>query len=236
MIHTVPGHRSINVGATVWVAGAGFVTGVKDCSWVGSDSLRIGAWPTGRRGFRTGLGHRRDFADLVYRLRIGLERSLHVALFDHAEIFLGDAPLLHDLYSALPLEPDLEYQLTRALYFDARRDTYSVDHVRSETVYVFGLVDSEDAFTRALNRRRDELETSRLGERAAAYADPLPTSRPLLPPSEMLNYISQFVSHSVVNSTSDSALWLLKSMRSLQTWTVDNTAHPIPSIESDVPA
>ena len=169
----------------------------------------------------------------------GLERSLHVALFDHTEIFIGEAPALYELYAALPMEPDLEYQLTRALYFDARRDDYSVAHIRSESVFVFGLVATEDEFTRALNQRRDELETSRLGERAAAYSDPLSMLPSIVPPSDILTYFTRFASHSPINSVSPatgSAAFLLKSMRSLQAWTIQDATAPTLFTESDAHA
>lgn len=236
VIHDVPGNRLINVGDTVWVAGSGFVTGIKDCGWVGDDAFRIGAWPTSRRGFRTGHGDRRAFDDLTHRLRVGLERSLHVALFDHMEIFMGEAPLLHELYAALPIEPDLEYQITRALYFDARRDDYSISHVRNETVYVFGLVSSEESFDALMNRRRDELETSRLGERAAAYATSLwPTASSFVTPSEVVAHLAQLAI--AANPVGESAWMLVNAFQRLSPKSAPQLAEKLhdPS-ESDVHA
>lgn len=90
---------------------------------------------------------------------------MHVALFDSLELFSGDAPRLYSLYSALPVEPDLQYQLTRALYFDRKRNDYSLEYVRAETVHALGLLDSEEAFEVELRRLETKLGRPRLGER-----------------------------------------------------------------------
>lgn len=163
--HPVSVPVPINPGETVWVGGRVFVEGIKGCAFADEDAYEIGGWQSGIRGFRTSTGTRRAFAQLVQRLRYKLEHALHVTLFDSLELFSGDGPTLYALYTALPVEPDLQYQLTRALYFDRKRNDYSLEFVRAETVYALGLIDSVEAFEVELRRLETKLARTRLGER-----------------------------------------------------------------------
>lgn len=164
--HRTPGRSEIEVGETVWVAGRTFVDRIKDCNTVGELAYEFGGWQAVALGFRASYGHREAFAELVRALRHNLERGLNQALFDHMNLIRGDAPALHELYAALPLQPDLEYQLTRALCFDGERDEYSLDFIRAETVHLLELVESEDEFERQLEAKRQRLSATRVGERA----------------------------------------------------------------------
>ncbi|MBW8762951.1 MAG: hypothetical protein JF592_10245 [Microbacterium sp.] len=172
--HRTPWRAEINIGDTIWVAGRTFVDRIKDCNAVGELAYEFGGWQAVALGFRASFGHREAFAELVRALRNNLERGLNQALFDHMNLIRGDAPVLHELYAALPLQPDLEYQLTRALCFDGERDEYSLDFIRAETVHLLELVESEEEFEVQLESKRQRLHATRVGERA--LGTPLPAT------------------------------------------------------------
>lgn len=165
-LHRITSATEITVGDTVWIAGRSFVTRAKKCSTIADFAYEIGGWPATALGFRASFGHRRAFADMVRSLRYNLERGLNQALFDHANLLHFTGPILHELYAALPLEPDLEYQLTRALVFDGERDEYSLEFIRAESVHLLGLAASEEEFDAQLEAKRRRLAASRLGEQA----------------------------------------------------------------------
>lgn len=165
-VHRIAGRSSIAVGDTVWIAGRSFVARAKKCATIADFAYEIGGWPATAFGFRASSGHRRAFADMVRALRYNLERGLNQALFDHVNLLHFSGPILHELYAALPLEPDLEYQLTRALVFDGERDEYSLEFIRAESVHLLGLAESEDEFDALLEAKRRRLAASRLGEQA----------------------------------------------------------------------
>lgn len=185
-VHPIPLPTPIRPGETVWVGGRSFVDGVKHCGFLEDDAFEIGGWIAGVRGFKASSGTRTAFSELVQRLRYKLEHGIHAALFDPLELFSGDAPGIYALYASLPVTPDLQYQLTKALYFDHKRDEYSVDFVRTESVHVYQVVDSAEAFDLELLRLETRLRRPRLGEQVHGSLPALPT--PATPPT----YIKTF--------------------------------------------
>ncbi|MFJ4175270.1 hypothetical protein [Microbacterium sp. NPDC089696] len=231
-VHLIKAAHQIVPGDTVWVGGPSFVDGIKTCSFAEEDSYTIGGWESSALGFRVSQGHRRDFGDLVRRLRYRLEHGLHAALFDQLELFKGDAPGLYALYTGLPVDPDLDYQLTRALYFHGMRDEYSRQFIRSESVYALRLAASMEEFDDAFDAKSSQLTQMRLGEQTGVLAPPTTLSprdvsltlRELRRVSSQ-RWVYSLNTSSELSSTTDRWLRILKS------------AHDSPSKhESELPA
>ncbi|MGV2984353.1 hypothetical protein ACNPNP_11685 [Microbacterium sp. AGC85] len=203
-LHRVASRPEIVVGDTVWIAGRTFVKRAKECNAVGEFAYEIGGWQAVALGFRGSFGHRRAFADMVRALRHNLERGLNQALFDHVNLLRFAGPILHELYAALPIEPDLEYQLTRALVFDGERDEYSLDFIRAETVHLLGLAPSEEEFDSQLEAKRRRLSASRLGERGQQGWIPFTAAPARKEADEVRKMFESVLAHS--NQAPDSAM------------------------------
>ncbi|WP_128217412.1 hypothetical protein [Microbacterium enclense] len=173
-IHFIPTHDQVVVqpGWTVWIAGADFASGLQGCSNTRRQAVSMMLW--GRlalRGLRWHAGPRSEFAEFVAGLEADLRAALYEAIFDREELTHGEASIIHNLYSVLPLKERTDRSIASGVYFSEIRDIARYDFTRSVAVDVYRCFPSNAEFDQSVDAMRAELKRPRLSETGRSSPD-----------------------------------------------------------------
>ncbi|MHA7291512.1 hypothetical protein ACX80V_17990 [Arthrobacter sp. MDT3-24] len=163
----------IDEGQSIWLAGPQFVSKLAQASplKLGEFRSQFLAW-AGFRKYRWTIGTDAGFQSLNLRLARSIEQLLHQILFDSSASSFGNADILYDLFSVLDVPGRPEFELTKALYFDEKRDEYSKTFV-IENAILDGIFRNHWAFTLKLRAMKARLRRARLRDTKKTNPHPL---------------------------------------------------------------
>lgn len=163
-IYWLPQTNTIYVdeGQAVWLAGPRFVSKLAQASplKLGEFRSRFLAWTEFRR-YRWTIGTDAAFQSLNLRLARSIEQLLHEILIDSSASSFGNADILYDIFSILDVPEQPDFELTKALYFDEKRDEYSKTFV-IENAIIDGTFKNHREFASKLGALRSRLQRTRL--------------------------------------------------------------------------
>lgn len=174
-IYWLPQAKSIFIdeGQSVWLAGPRFVSKLAQASplKLGEFRSRFLAWADFQK-YRWTTGTDTGFQSLNLRLARSIEQLLHEVLFDSSASSFGNADILYDLFSVLDVPGQPDFELTKALYFDEKRDEYSKTFV-IENAVVDGIFRNRQEFASKLGVMKSRLRRARLRDTKNSNQNPL---------------------------------------------------------------
>lgn len=173
-IHFIPSSEQVDLepGWTVWIAGADFASGLQACANTRRQAVSMMIWRRlALRGMRWHAGPRAEFAEFVSGLEADLRAALFQALFDPEELKLGDASIVHELYSVLPLKERADRSIASGVYFFEIWDMARYEFTRAAAVSVYRAFRSAAEFDDAVASTRDALKRDRLRQTARPAVD-----------------------------------------------------------------